>query len=77
MLTIHADLSGRIEFKAFGEVSKIRDVRLDGTKLRFVFATYKGDSEVDVAFEGTLTGDGIVGECTSGGFEFPATGARI
>ena len=77
VLTVRADLSGQIEFKAFGEVSKIRDVRVDGTKLRFVFATYKGDSEVDVAFEGTLTGDGIVGECTSGGFEFATTGARI
>ena len=77
VLTVNADLSGQIEFKAFGEVSKIRDVRLDGTKLRFVFATYKGDSEVDVAFEGTLTGDRLVGECTSGGYEFAATGTRI
>ena len=70
-------MSGQIEFKAFGEVSKIRDVRMDGTKFRFVFATYKGDSEVDVAFEGTLTGDRLVGGCTSGGYEFAATGTRI
>ena len=77
VLTVNADLSGQIEFKAFGEVSKIRDVRMDGTKLRFVFATYKGDSEVDVAFEGTLTGDRLVGGCTSGGYEFAATGTRI
>ena len=53
VLTINDDLSGRVEYTASDEVSKIRDVRVDGKSVRFVFGMQKGETEVDVEFLGT------------------------
>jgi hypothetical protein len=36
----------------------------------------KGGYEVDIAFDGTIDGDRLIGQCSSGGFEFSATGKR-
>ena len=38
VLTVNEDLSGQVEYTAYDEVSKIRDVRVDGKRVRFVFA---------------------------------------
>ena len=76
VLTVNDDLSGQIDFTALDEVSKIRNIQVDGSKVRFTFAIYKGDTEVDAEFVGTVAGDRLTGECTSGGFEFPANAVR-
>ena len=77
VLTVNADLSGKVEFLAFDEVSKIRDVRVDADRVRLVFSAYKGETEVDIEFDGKIAGDRLAGECVSGGHEFPATAVRI
>lgn len=77
VLTVNPDLSGQVAYTAYDEVSKIRDVRVDGNRVRFSFAAYKGETEVDVAFDGRIADDRLVGECVSGGFEFAATATRV
>ena len=76
VLTVNDDLSGQVEYTAYDEVSKIRDVRVDGKRVRFVFGMHKGETEVDVEFVGTISGDRLAGDCTSGGFEFAASAVR-
>ena len=76
VLTVAPDLNGRMEYSAFGEVSRIRDVRVDGDRVRFVYDAYKGETEVEVAFDGTIAGDRLTGICVSGGFEFEANAVR-
>lgn len=77
LLIVHADLSGQMEYVAHGEVTKIRDVRVDGDRVRFVFGAYKGDAEIDMEFDGRLAGDQLAGQCASQGHEFPATAVRV
>lgn len=77
VLTVHPDLSGQVAYTAYDEVSKVRELRVDGDRVRFAFAAFKGETEVDVAFDGRIAGDRLVGECVSAGFEFPATAARV
>ena len=76
-LTVNEDLSGRIEMEAFGEASKLRNVRVDGNKVSFVYGVDKGDYLIDIEFEGTIDGDRITGKWTSDGFDSPATGVRV
>ncbi|MDE0453289.1 MAG: ADP-ribosylglycohydrolase family protein [Gammaproteobacteria bacterium] len=76
-LTINEDLSGQVEMEAFGEVSKLRNVRVDGNKVSFVYGVDKGDYLIDIEFEGTIDGDRITGKWTSDGFDSPATGVRV
>ena len=76
-LTVNEDLSGHIEMEAFGEVSKVRNLRVDGNKVSFVYGVDKGDYLIDIEFEGTLDGDRITGKWTSDGFDSPATGVRV
>ena len=77
ILTVNDDLSGQMEFTTFGEVSKIRDVHVDGNRVSFVFGANKGDYEIDVEFQGTVAGDRLTGMSTGSGVEFPVTGVRI
>ncbi len=76
-LTVNEDLSGQVEMEAFGEVSKVRNVRVDGNKVSFVFGVDKGDYLIDIEFQGTITGDRITGKWTSDGFDSPVTGVRV
>ena len=76
ILRINEDLSGEIESVAHGEISRIHDVLVDGNEVHFTFGVEKGSSEVEVVFDGRISSDRIAGECTSGGAEFPASGAR-
>ena len=77
VLTVNQDLSGQVDNTAHGDVSKIHDVRLDGSRVRFAFSLYKGETEVEVEFDGTIGGDRLAGECNSGGFDFEATAVRM
>ena len=76
VLTMHTDLSGQVEFLAHGEVSKVRDARVDGDRVRFTFSANKGETELDIDFDGKIAGDRLAGECVCDGFEFAATGTR-
>ena len=76
VFTVNDDLSGQVEYPSSGETSKIRDVRVDGNKVRLVFGLHKGETEVDMEFVGTIAGDRLTGECTTGGFEFAASAVR-
>ena len=76
VLTILPDLSGTMELVEFGEVSKLRDMRVDGDRVRFAFSAYKGNTEVGIAFDGRLAGDRLVGDCASDGHEFEVTAVR-
>ncbi|MYD98294.1 MAG: ADP-ribosylglycohydrolase family protein [Gammaproteobacteria bacterium] len=77
ILKVDEDLSGRIEMKAFGETRKIRNVRIEGNKVRFAFGMPKGEVDMDIEFEGTVRGDRLKGTCSGGGFEFALNGVRI
>ena len=77
VLTVRPDFSGEVEFKAYEEVSKIRDVRIDADRVRFVFIMYKGETEVDIEFDGRIAGDRLSGECNSSGYEFEVTAVRM
>ncbi|MDE0054488.1 MAG: ADP-ribosylglycohydrolase family protein [Gammaproteobacteria bacterium] len=76
-LTVNEDLSGQVEMEAFGEVSKLRNVRVDGNRVSFVYGVDKGDYLIDIEFEGMIDGDRITGKWTSDGFDSPATGVRV
>ena len=54
----------------------IRNVRIEGNKVRFVFGLPKGEVDVDVEFEGTVRGDRLTGVCASSGFKFDLNGVR-
>ena len=75
-LTVNEDLSGQMEMEAFGEVARVRDVRVDGSKVSFVFGANKGDYVIDIEFQGRITGDRLTGVCSSTGFESPVNGVR-
>ena len=77
VLTVNDDLSGQAEYTQYGEVSKIRDVRVDGHRVRFAFSAFKGEAEVEIEFEGKLEGDRLSGACTSGGSQFELGGVRM
>ena len=76
VLTLNEDYSGQVELVAFGEISKIRNVRVDGNRLSFVFGVKKGDYDMDMDFEATVAGDEIKGTCTAAGYETRVTGVR-
>ena len=75
-LTVNEDLSGQMEMEALGEVSKVRNVQVDGNKVSFVFGVDKGDYLIDIEFQGTIAGDRITGKWTSDGFDMPVTGGQ-
>ena len=77
VLTVNADLSGQAEYVEWGEVSKIRNVRIDGQRVRFEFNAYKGETVVEIEFDGRVEGDRLRGECSSGGGEFALGGVRM
>ena len=77
VLTVNDDLSGQAEYTQYGEVSKIRDVRVDGHRVRFAFSAFKGEAEVEIEFEGKIEGDRLSGECASGGSQFALGGVRM
>ena len=72
MLAVDDDGSARIETTAFGEFTKIRDVRVVANEVSFVFDAM----QADVEFHGTVTGDRLAGQCASAGFAFDVTGVR-
>ena len=76
VLTVDADLSGRIDLTAFGETRPIRNVRIEGNKVRFTFAMPRGDYDMDIEFDGTVRGARLTGVCASAGFEFSLNGVR-
>lgn len=77
VLTVNDDWSGQIELTAFGEVSKVRNIRVEGNKVSFVYGVNKGEMVIDIEFKGTLRGDRLTGQCSSNGHEFEMTGVRI
>ena len=76
VLKVNDDLSGQIELTTYGETRKIRNVRVEGNKVAFVFGMPKGEMDVDIDFAGTVRGDRLSGACSSGGIEFPLNGVR-
>lgn len=76
ILNVDDDLSGRIDLTAFGETRPIRNVRIEGNKVRFDFGMPKGEYDMDIEFKGTVQGDRLTGVCASAGFEFPLNGVR-
>ena len=77
VMTVAPDLSGQMDFTAFGEVSKLRNVRVEGDRVRFTFTAYKGEVETEIAFDGKLAGDRLAGQCSSDGYEFEASAVRV
>ena len=76
LLTVNDDHSGQVEFLDFGEISKIRKVRVDGNRVSFVVGIEKGDYELEQEFEGTIKGDQLKGIFTAAGYESSVTGVR-
>ena len=77
VLTVNANLSGKMDYPEHGDTSKVRDVRIDGDRVRFVFVSYKGEAEIDIEFDGKVAGDRLVGQCITDGSEFAASGTRL
>ena len=76
VLKIEDDLSGQIDLTAFGETRQLRNVRIEGNRVRFGFGMPKGEYDMDIDFEGTVRGGRLTGVCSSAGFEFPLNGVR-
>ena len=76
ILTVNEDFSGQVDMVSAGEVSKIRRVRVDGNRVSFVFGVSKGHYDMDMEFEGRISGDEFKGMCMAGGHETPVTGVR-
>lgn len=77
VLTVHDDWSAQIELTAFGEIAKVRNIRVEGNEVFFVYGVNKGETEMDIEFKGTLNGDRLAGLCSGNGYEFEMSGARI
>ena len=77
VLTIHDDWSGHIELTAFGEIAKVRNLRVEGDKVSFVYAVNKGEMVMDIEFVGALKVDRLRGLCSGNGFEYEMSGVRI
>lgn len=77
ILTVNDDWSGQIELTAFGEISKVRNIRVEGNKVSFVYGVNKGEMVMDIEFNGRLEGDRLRGLGSGNGFEFEMSGVRI
>ena len=77
VLTVKDDLTGQAEYTEYGEVSKLRNIRVDGSRVCFVLTAFKGETEVDIDFDGRIDGDRLHGEATSGGAVFDLSGVRM
>ena len=76
ILTVNEDFSGQVDIVFGGEVSKIRKVRVDGNRVSFVFSINKGHYDIDMEFEGRISGNEFKGTCMAGGHETPVSGVR-
>ena len=77
VLTVNDDWSGQIEMTAFGEIAKVRNLRVKGNRVSFVYGANKGEMVIDIEFHGTIKGDRLAGLCSSNGHEFEMSGVRI
>ena len=77
VLTVNDDYSGQIELMAFGEIAKVRNIRVEGNRVSFVYGANKGEMVLDIEFQGTLKGDRLTGMCSTSGHEFEMNGVRI
>ena len=77
VLTVNDDWSGQIELTAFGEIAKVRNIRVEGNKVSFVYGANKGEMVIDIEFQGTIQGDRLTGLCSSDGHEFEMSGVRV
>ncbi|MDE0039465.1 MAG: ADP-ribosylglycohydrolase family protein, partial [Gammaproteobacteria bacterium] len=77
VLTVNDDWSGQLEMTAFGEIAKVRNIRVERNKVSFVYGVNKGEMVMDIEFQGTIKGDRLTGLCSSNGHEFEMSGVRI
>jgi len=72
-LAVYPDLTGSLEFQN-GSTADLTEVILDGDALTFTLILIKGGQEVQLPFEGTISGDAIDGSFNQGAN--PASGIR-
>ena len=77
VLTVNDDWSGQIELTTFGEMYKVRNIRVEGNRVSFVYLANKGEMVMEIEFKGMIEGDRLEGRCSSNGHEFEMSGVRI
>jgi len=76
ILRVNADLVGTIEAVDNGEIGHLSSVTSEGNAVSFRWAVDKGDWDVEITFEGSITGDVISGDLATNGGDYPVSGTR-
>ena len=75
-LVVNDDYSGAMTAPLLNETSELRNVKVSGDRIRFMFSINKGDTESEVDFVGTVKGNHLEAQCVAAGFEFELNGIR-
>lgn len=76
ILNVDDNLTGKIE-SASGDISRLKDLTVQGQRVRFTFLIDKGGHDAVIDFDGNVVGDDLIGSGTSTGFEFEISGRRL
>lgn len=77
LLRVSSDLTGTLEEVKGGVIHNLSNVTCDGNAVRFSYAVDKGGWEVEVSFEGSITGNDIKGDFFTNVGDSAVTGVRI
>ena len=76
VLVVNADLTGTLTFAQMDTATDLSNVTSEGDAVGFSVALGKGGQEIEIAFEGTISGDSLEGAFTTQRGSFPVTGVR-
>jgi len=76
-MVVNPDLTGTLEDVTSGEMKELHGVRIDGGTVGFSFTIDKGGWELEMPFEGFVTGSTLKGSFFTISGDIPVTGCRI
>ena len=76
-MVVNPDLTGTLEDVTSGEIKALSNLRTDGDTVGFSYTIDKGDWELEMSFEGSITGNALKGDFFTVTGDVPVTGSRI
>jgi len=76
-MVVYPDLTGTLEDPTSGESNDLHNVRADGDTVSFSYTIDKGGWELEMSFEGFITGNALEGDFFTATGDFPVTASRI
>ena len=76
-IVVSPDFTGTLEDVKTGDIRELSNVKSEGNAVGFTFAIDKNNWEVELTFEGCITGNTLKGDCFTATGDIPATGVRL